>query len=111
MTRTIRFHLDEHIPTAVVAGLRRRGIDVTTTVEADLLHATDEEHIAFALRNDRVLVTHDEDFLILASRGTPHAGIAFCHQESRSIGEIIQGLVLIWEVLEPAQMNNHIEWI
>ena len=30
MPRTIRFHLDEHVPHAVADGLRRFGIDVTT---------------------------------------------------------------------------------
>jgi predicted nuclease of predicted toxin-antitoxin system len=111
MARTIRFHLDEHIPSGVVAGLRRRGIDVSTTAEAGLLNATDAQHIAYALQSNRVLVTHNDDFLILATEGTKHVGIAFCHQEARSIGEIIQGLVLIWEVLEPEQMHDHIEWI
>ena len=36
MARTMRFHLDEHVPHAIAEGLRRRGIDVTTTVEAGL---------------------------------------------------------------------------
>src|SRR5206468_2383329 len=65
MPQTIRFHLDEHCPTGLADGLRRRGIDVTTTPEAGLLHASDEEHVAFALRQGRVVFTQDEDFLIL----------------------------------------------
>jgi hypothetical protein len=39
MSRTIRFHLDEHVDHAVADGLRRRGIAVTTTADADLLGA------------------------------------------------------------------------
>jgi predicted nuclease of predicted toxin-antitoxin system len=50
MPQTIRFHLDEHCPTALAEGLRRRGIDVTTTPEAGLMQATDEEQLAFARR-------------------------------------------------------------
>jgi len=45
----MRFHLDEHIHSAVAAGLRRRGIDVTTAAEVELLGADDEKHLAFAL--------------------------------------------------------------
>lgn len=37
MARTIQFHLDEHMDKAIAIGLRRRGIDVTTTPEAGLL--------------------------------------------------------------------------
>jgi len=32
----IKYHLDEHIDSAVAAGLRLRGVDVTTTIEQAL---------------------------------------------------------------------------
>ena len=59
----VRFHLDEHIEGAIADGVRQRRIDVTTAAEAGLLQATDEEHLAFALAESRVTVTHDDDFL------------------------------------------------
>jgi hypothetical protein len=34
MPTPLRFHLDEHVSPAVAEGLRRRGIDVTTTLDA-----------------------------------------------------------------------------
>ena len=37
----IKYHLDEHIDSAVAAGLRLRGVDVTTTVEQELQGASD----------------------------------------------------------------------
>jgi hypothetical protein len=111
MSRTIRFHLDEHVHTAVAEGLRRRGMDVTTTTDADLLGTDDLDHVAFALARGRVIFSHDEDYLRLHDQGVQHAGIAYCHQESRSIGEIIRGLELIWEVLEPEEMRNRVEYI
>ena len=94
---TIRFHLDEHVPHAIAEGLRRRGIDVTTTVDAGLRGASDAVHLAYALEQGRVIVTNDPDFLVLAQRDVPHMGIAYCDQERRSIGEMIRRLVLLWE--------------
>ena len=111
MPQTIRFHLDEHCPTAVVDGLRRRGIDVVTTVEANLRSAKDEAHLAYWFAQGRVLFTQDEDFLRLHAAGSPHAGIAYCHQETRSVGEIIRGLQLIWEVYDPEEMAGRIEYL
>ncbi len=111
MPRTIRFHLDEHCPTALAEGLRRRGMDVTMTPEAGLQGSSDESHVSFAQSEGRVIFTQDEDFLSLHAAGVPHAGIAYCHQEARSIGEIIRGLTLIWEVYEPEEMRNRVEWI
>jgi predicted nuclease of predicted toxin-antitoxin system len=111
MPRTIRFHLDEHVDPAIAEGLRRHGIDVTTTPDAGLLRAPDEDHIAFGVAQRRVVFTQDQDFLRLHAAGMPHAGIAFCHQQTRRIGQIIDSLRLIWEVLEPPEMENRVEFI
>jgi predicted nuclease of predicted toxin-antitoxin system len=111
MPQTLRFHLDEHAANAIAAGLRRRGIDVTTAADAGLLGAEDDAHLAFALSQGRIVYTNDEDFLVLHDRKTEHAGIAYCHQQSRSIGDVIRALTLLWEVLEPEDMRNHVEFI
>ncbi len=111
MPRTIRFHLDEHCPHAIADGLRRFGIDVTTATDAGLLRAPDEEHLAFGMAEGRVVFTQDEDFLVWNARGVSHRGIVYCHQGTRSIGEIIDSLTLIWEVFEPAEMANRVEYI
>jgi predicted nuclease of predicted toxin-antitoxin system len=82
----MRFHRDEHIDPAIAAGLRRREIDVTTTVDAGLSGAGDDEHIAFALAENRIIVTNDPDFLRHHRSGGSHAGIAFSQHGLRSIG-------------------------
>ena len=63
---------------AVAQGLRRRGIDVTTTADAGLLGAGDPDHIAFAVANGRVIFSNDPDFLRLHDEGVEHPGIAYC---------------------------------
>ena len=111
MPRTIRFHLDEQVSHAVAEGLRRLGIDVTTTTDAGLRGAEDMDQIAFGLAQGRVLFTEDDDFLVLAAAGVEHAGIGYCHQNTRSVGEIIRALELIWEIYEPGEMKNRVEFI
>ena len=54
MSDRIKFHLDENVSNAIAQGLRRRGIDVTTTPEVDLIGASDEEQLQFAVSQDRV---------------------------------------------------------
>jgi predicted nuclease of predicted toxin-antitoxin system len=103
--------MDEQVDRAIAEALRRRGINLTTTPEARLLGAIDEEQLAFAISQQRVIFTRDDDFLALHQRGVEHYGLVYCHQNSRSIGEIVRGLILIWEVLEPSDMQNHIEFI
>jgi predicted nuclease of predicted toxin-antitoxin system len=111
MPRAIRFHLDEHVPTAIADGLRRLGVDVTTTPDAGLIGATDPTQIAYAVATGRMIFSQDDDFLVLAASGVEHPGIAYCRQNTRSIGEIIHGLQLIWEVLEPDEVRNRVEYL
>ena len=107
----MKFYLDEHIPRAVAEGLRRRGIDVLTIQDAGRVGDTDRKQLAFAAMKRRVLVTFDDDFLSLDASGTPHSGIVFSQAGRRSIGELIESLVLIANVIEPEEMRNHIEFV
>lgn len=111
MPKTIRVHLDEHCSNALAKGLRRRGVDVTTANDAGLRGALDSEHLRFAAREQRMLFTQDEDFLVLHSQGIPHFGITYCQPGSRSLGEILRALILIWEVYELAEMENKLEYL
>jgi predicted nuclease of predicted toxin-antitoxin system len=111
MPRTIRFHLDENCDPAIAKGLRRQGVDVTTTHDAQLLNAPDEQHVAYAVRENRVIFTQDRHFLRLHAAETPHLGIAYCKKDTLSIGEIISGLILIWEIYDPGEMVGRIEYL
>jgi predicted nuclease of predicted toxin-antitoxin system len=111
MPRTIRFHLDENCHRAIAEGLRRRGVDVTTSPEIGLLQATDEEQVAYCLREGRVLFTQDHDLLRLHAAGVPHAGLAYCVKDTKSIGAMIQSLVIIWELMEPGEMAGRVEYL
>ncbi len=111
MPQKIRFHLDENVNKAIADGLRRRKIDVTTTPEAGLISASDEEQLRFARSQGRVLFTQDCDFLKLHNSGFEHCGVAYCVKGSRSIGEILQGLILIWEVLEAEDIAGKVEFL
>ena len=95
MSKRIKFHLDENVSNAIAQGLRIRGIDVTTIPEAGLIAASDEEQIQFALEEEWVIFTQDDDFLRLHQAAIVHGGITYCRQRSRSIGEIIKTLTLI----------------
>ena len=111
MPRTIRFHLDENVDPRVAAGLRLHAIDVTTTSDAGLLAASDLEQLDYILRERRAIITQDTDFLRLAGTGHEHPGIAFYFAGTRSIGDVIRGARLIWELLDPPEMHNRIEYL
>ena len=111
MKDRIKFHLDENISQAIASGLRRRGIDVTTTPEQNLIGKLDQEQLSFAASQKRIIFTQDTNFLRLQHQGFSHYGIAYCPQKSKFIGEIIQGLMLIWQVLEVEDMIDQLEYL
>ncbi|MCI0490717.1 MAG: hypothetical protein L0229_29335, partial [Blastocatellia bacterium] len=72
---------------------------------------SDEDHITFALVEQRVMVTHDADFLRYASTESNHYGIVYGHKAAHSIGHIIDSLILIYEVLTLEEMAGRVEYI
>jgi hypothetical protein len=110
MPGSILYYSDEHVSKAVIKGLRQRGIDILSCQEANMLHASDEEHLALAARLGRVVITQDTDFIRLHHAGIEHSGVVYAHQQL-PISKVITGLLLIWEVLEPDEMVNYIEYI
>lgn len=110
MALPIRFYTDEHVARAVVRALRDRGVDVLTVKDAGTLGASDEEHLARALAEMRVIFTQDDDFARLHALGAAHAGIVYAPQGT-PIGRIVQGLMLIYHVLTPEEMNGHVEFL
>lgn len=111
MVERLKFHLDEHVNPAIARALRQRGIDVTTTTEVGLRGESDQAHLAYAWRERRVIVTHDDDFLRWHSRGIPHAGIAYCHLHKHSLGEIVEMLALMHDLLEPEDMVGQVQFL
>lgn len=109
MVERARFHLDEHIDRAAARALRQHGVDVTTTAEAGLRAKDDAAHLDFIRRERRVMVTRDRDFLRLAAQSIEHPGIVYC--TTHSIGEIVRGLMLIYEVLSPEELRGQVEYV
>ena len=71
----------------------------------------DEEHLAFALQERRVIITSDDDFLVLHSQNVEHAGIAYFKQQTRTLKQVLRGLFIIHRELTQDDMMNWIEYL
>jgi hypothetical protein len=97
MPRTIRFHLDENCSHAIAAGLRRRGVDVTTTPEMGLLGAIDEDQLAFCFAQGKVIFSYDEFSENSIDRNPCGLGIycrRACHKSESEYDHIIKRLLI-----------------
>ena len=111
MTEKIRFHLDENVNLQIARALEKMEIEVSTSTTEPLRTATDEAQWSYVKREGRVLITHDSDFLRIASKDFNHPGILFCRKDERSLGEIIIECASVFNNFTPDEMKGKIEFI
>jgi predicted nuclease of predicted toxin-antitoxin system len=108
----MKIYADENIERSIIDGLRRRKIEVVSARELGHIGRPDEFHIEKAFEIKAVILTHDVDFLKIATRpGINHNGIIFSHSKKVSIGQCIRMVELIANILTDKDMENHIEFL
>ena len=109
----LRAYADVHVVFAIVQALRRRGMDVVTVQDRGRDEADDDELLAEALADQRVMLTNDTDFLALAAyhsaRGETFAPIYFWPQQGRPVGEMVRRVLreAAWEDYRSACTRVH----
>jgi len=108
----MKIYADENIERSIIEGLQRRKIEVVSARELGYIGKPDEFHIKKASEIKAVILTHDVDFLRIASRtDVRHGGMIFSHPKTVSLGECIRGVELIAKILTNKDMENHIEFL
>ncbi|MBP6734049.1 MAG: DUF5615 family PIN-like protein [Chromatiaceae bacterium] len=64
----MKFLVDNQLPAALVRWLAARGLDACHVSDVGLEEASDQHVWDYAVAQDRVLISKDEDFLHLATR-------------------------------------------
>lgn len=113
----VRLYVDEDASEhAVIDGLRARGFDLLTTVEADRLGASDVNQLDFAHEQGRTIYTFNvRDFARLHTeylnddRG--HSGIVVIPDRRYSIGEKVRALGQFLSDQSAEAMINRIEFL
>jgi hypothetical protein len=110
----IRFQADADLKHAIVAGTLRRtaSIDFQRAEAVPLEGLDDPSVLAVAAEEGRVLVSHDvntmerhyRDFI----RKQKSPGLVLIPQKRVSVGQAVEGLVLIWEVLDASDLEDQI---
>lgn len=110
-------YLDHNVDPSLAINLRSRGFDTIVAQEMGMDKASDEEHLRYAARAGRVLITHDlRDFARLAEawyqRGTSHAGIVLVGQPPFvPYGEILRRLLALLNSRTAEEFANEVIWL
>jgi hypothetical protein len=113
--------MDVHVPRAITAGLRARGIEVITAQEDGSATLPDPALLdrAGVLRAvlfiGAVLFSRDDDLLVEAAarqrRGEDFPTVIYAHQLGLGIGECIQDLSLFAEVAQPDEWRQRVVFL
>jgi len=107
--------MDHHIPWAVTAGLRKRGIDVLTAEEDAANELPDPQLLDRAGALRRVLVSQDRDLIIEAARrqreNTWFSGLIWGSELSKTLRGTLDDIELIAHLYEPDEFANHVEFL
>src|SRR2546423_7320718 len=108
----VALYMDVHVRRAVTEQLRHRGVDVLTAVEDGRRRLPDDQLLERARTLNRVLVTQDIRFRVLAEdwqrQGRPFAGLVYGHQQL-SVGQMVLDLELIAKATAPADWASRVE--
>ena len=111
----LTLYMDHHVPFAITAGLRKRGVDVRTAEEDGSATLEDDRLLQRATSLGRVLFSQDEDLLAIVHQwletGRDFAGLAYAHQLAISIGQAVRDLEMLAKVLDPNDMRNRVEYL
>jgi hypothetical protein len=109
----VGLYADGHVPRPVVLQLRSRGVDVLAAAEQEMRQLPDDELLALATAENRVMVTQDIRFRVLAENwqrnGKSFAGLIFAHQRYVSFGQMILDLELIAKATDLDYWRNRVE--
>jgi Domain of unknown function (DUF5615) len=109
------FYMDVHVPSAVTAGLRLRGVEVLTSQEDGTQESDDEAILRRATELGFVLFTQDDDLLAIASRqqqrSQEFSGVVYCHQLGCGIGGIIEDLELLACCADADELHNRVVYL
>jgi len=110
----IRFQADADLKHAIIAGTLRRAasLDFRRAEAVPLERLDDSVVLARAAEEGRVLVSHDvntmEQHFRDFTRNQTSPGLILIPQKRVTTGQAIEGLVLLWEVLDATDLENRI---
>jgi hypothetical protein len=112
-----RLYFDEDSSShALVEALRRAGFDGLTTNEARMRGQADEQHLAFAFAQERVLFTmNTRDFRRLdatwRAAGRDHGGVIALTNQRQPIGQQLRAFRTIADRYGQEEMRNRFEFL
>lgn len=109
-----KLHLNEHLSWHLAEQLRKLGFDVTSTIELHMLEDDDETQLAFAVSQQRAIVSiNHQHFAPLHAKyiaeGKEHWGIILSTEEPTPV--MRRRLLRLLNTLSADDLKNQMRWL
>ncbi len=98
----MKFLVDNQLPAALAAYLRKKGLDCEHVLDAGLAEASDTELCNYASANERIIISKDQDFLHLANRPKASFQFLWVRLGNCRTKVLIETFEQVWPKLEAA---------
>ena len=110
----VELYLDEDVDVLVADLVRARGFKATTTQEAGQIQSSDAEQLAYAVKQQASVLTHNRVHFEAQAReyfaaGRTHYGIIIAVR--RPVYDLVQRLLIILNNVTADEMQNQISYI
>ncbi|NCJ08271.1 hypothetical protein GS597_17510 [Synechococcales cyanobacterium C] len=116
MSRILLYIDEDSMDEDFVQALRSRNVDVLTVADVGMLNRSDEDQLAWARNNGRVIFSFNaRDFYrlhtMLLERDQSHAGIILAPQQRYGLGRLIRGVLHLLNTTSAEAMQGRVEFL
>ncbi len=116
MSKILLYIDEDSMDEDFIQALRSRNVDVLTVADVGMLHRSDEEQLAWAKENNRVIFSFNaRDFYqlhtMLLEQNLSHAGIILAPQQRYGIGELMRGVLRLINSKSTEEMEGKVEFL
>lgn len=108
----LKFYMDHHVPSAIIIGLRRLGVDCLTCEEDGTEMFHDDLLLSHAGTMGRILFSLDIDLYNIAKElmrnSQTFSGLVYARQLGVTIGKAIEDLHFIAQAMSEDDIRNNI---
>ena len=98
---SLRFLSDENIAASLVKSLRNKGYEVFDVKEEELFGMDDIEMFKKANEEERIILTHDKDFILLSEMFlSSSCGVVLIRYEDKSPDNILEKFIPVLETIK-----------
>lgn len=104
----MKFLTDENIAKTVLQALRAAQYDVLDVKEQKLFGAPDKQLLNLAVKENRVIITHDKDFASILLKQTKHYGIILLRFKNQRPQRVADNLIAFLNSKQAPKTKNNL---